>query len=141
MSDSNAADDVLGVATGDEILHGADLQASIDALLAMSRSYDAQLKTATEVEDLQAIGAAQSDLNNQAMTLVTAQVKLMAGGALVTADHINAATKYAEEAIDAMKDWRKKIAATGKVIDFCGAVLSGDGLKMVEAAVKLKGAF
>lgn len=140
MSDGNE-DDRLDIASGDETLHGSDLQASIDALLAMAKSYDAQLKAATEVEDLQAIGAAQADLNNQAMTLVTAQVKLMAGEAKVTAAHINAATQYAEGAIDAMKDWRKKIAATGKVIDFCGAVLSGNGAKMIEAAVKLKNAF
>lgn len=141
MSDMKEGDDVLGVASGDETLYGADLQASIDALLAMSRSFDAQLKAATEVEDLQAIGAVQSDLNNQAMTLVTAQVKLMAGEAKVTAENINAATRYAQDAIDSMKDWRKKIAAAGKVIDFCGAVLSGNGAKMVEAAVKLKSVF
>ncbi len=141
MSDVNAGGDVLDVAIGDETLQGADLQASIDALLAMAKGFDAQLKAATEVEDLQAIGAAQADLNNQAMTLVTAQVRLMAGEALVTAENINAATKYAQDAIGEMKDWRKKIAAAGKVIDFCGAVLGGNGAKMVEAAFKLKNAF
>ena len=139
MSDT-AADDVLGVATGDETLRGASLQASVDALLAMAKSFDAQLQTATEVDELQAIGAAQADLNNQAMTLVTAQVRLLAGEANVTAAHINAATAYAKDAITTMADWRRKIAAAGKVVEFCGAVLSGDGAKMVGAAFALKNA-
>ena len=137
MSDSTGGD-VLDIVAGDETLSGASLQASIDALLAMAKSFDADLRGATEVEDLQAIGAAQADLNNQAMTLVTAQVKLMVGEAKVTAEHIDAATKYAKDAIETMKDWRRKIAAAGKVIDFCGAVLSGSGTRMVETAVKLK---
>ena len=139
MTDTTA-DDVLGVATGEETLQGASLQASIDALLAMAKSFDAQLKSATGIDELQAIGAAQADLNNQAMTLVTAQVRLLAGAANVTADHINAATTYAKDAITAMTDWRRKIAAAGKVVEFCGAVLSGDGAKMVGAAFALKNA-
>lgn len=138
MSTADELTEALDTATGDEILQGTNLQASIDALLAMAKGLDRQVGLATEVDDLQAIGAAQAELNNQAMSLVTAQVRLLAGEAKVTAEHINAATRYAQAAIASMADWRKKIAATTKVVDFCAAVLSGDGTRMLETAIKLK---
>ena len=133
-------DDTMDLAKTGDTLHGADLQASIDALLAMARSLDESIASATEVDEIQAIGAAQSRLNDQAMALVTAQVSLLAGQVRVTADHINAAAQYAADALATMADWKKRITTMGKVVDFFGVVMTGNGAKILEAAVKLKGA-
>ncbi len=130
--------DVLELATGDETLHGADLQVAIDALLAMASSLDEAIAGATEVDEIQSIGAEQSRLNDQAMALVTVQVALLAGEVRITADHINAAAQYAADAIAKMADWKKRIAAMGQVVDFFGVVATGNGAKILEAAIKLK---
>ena len=130
--------DSLDVATGDEILAGISLQPSIDALLATAKAMDADIATATDVESVQAIGVAQADLNGQAMVLVTAQIRLMAGAAKVTADHINTAAAFAQDAIATIDDWRKKVAAVTALVDFFAAVVTGNGVKIVECAVKLK---
>lgn len=128
----------LGTATGDERIAGSELQPSIDALLAMAAGLDAEIAAATDVEAIQSIGTAQSALNTQALALVTAQIELAAGGVLVTAEHINAAAAYAEAAVADIAEWRKKVASIGKVVDFFGAVLTGDGMKILDAAIKLK---
>lgn len=128
----------LGTATGDERIAGSELQPSINALLAMAAGLDAEIAAATDVEAIQSIGTAQSALNTQALALVTAQIELAAGGVLVTAEHINAAAAYAEAAVADIAEWRKKVASIGKVVDFFGAVLTGDGMKILDAAIKLK---
>lgn len=133
--------DLLAVATGDETLTGASLQDSIDRLLAMARSLNADIANAPDFESVQAIGRAQADLNGQAMELVTAQIRQMAGQALVTAAHISAATQAAQDAIATMADWQKKVATVGKLVDFCVAVGTGSGTKIVQAALDLKKAF
>ena len=131
----------LAIATGDETITGAGLQASIDALLALAKSLNADIAAAPDIESVQAIGHAQADLNAEAMELVTAQIQLAAGQAKVTADHINAASLAAQAAVASMADWKKKVAAVGALVDFLVVVQTGNGLKIVQAAVKLKNAF
>lgn len=133
--------DILAVATGDERISGASLQDSIDRMLAMARSLSADIEAAPDVETVQAIGRAQADLNAQAMEMVTAQIRLVAGQALVTADHINAATRAAQDTIAAMTGWKKKIATVGKLVDFFVVVGTGNGAKIVQAAFDLRDAF
>ncbi len=132
--------DILDIATGNETIAGANLQASIDTLLAMAKSLGNEIANAPDVEAVQAIGRAQAGLTGAAMELVTAQIKLMAGEARVTADHVNAAAKAAQDAVATMTDWKKKVAVAGKLADFFGAVLTGNGAKIVETAFKLKDA-
>lgn len=131
----------LAIATGDETITGAALQTSIDTLLALAKSLGADIAAAPDIESVQAIGRAQADLNAEAMELVTAQIKLAAGQAKVTADHIDAATLAAQAAVAQMADWKKKVATVGVLVDFLVAVQTGNGEKIVEAAVKLKNAF
>jgi hypothetical protein len=128
----------LAVATGAEKLDGASLQPSIDALQATAKNLDADLATAPDVAAVQAIGKQQADLNDRALALVDAQIDLLAGQALVTAAHVNAAAVVAKAAIAEMTDWKKKVTAAGKLVDFFAAVLSGDGGKMIDAAYQLK---
>jgi len=128
----------LDVATGSETLSGADLQASIDALKATAKGLDADIAKATDVDAVQAIGKAQADLNEQALDLVDAQIDLLAGQASVSAAHINAAAQAAQAAIATMADWRKKITAAGKLVDFFAAVTTGNGAQIVAAAYALK---
>lgn len=133
--------DTLDVATGGETITGASLQASIDRMLTMSSSLNADIAAAPDFESVQAIGRAQADLNAQAMEMVTAQISLKAGEAKITADHVNAATQAVQDAIAKMADWRKKVAAVGKLVDFFVAVGTGKGGKIVQAAIDLKKAF
>ncbi len=128
----------LPIATGAETIAGDSLQPSIDALRAMATALGAQIAFADDTDDIQALGRAQNDLTSQALKLVGAQIKLLAGQAAVSATHINGAVVYAKDAIDAVEDVKKKIVAAGKVIDFVAACLTGDGGKIVETAVKLK---
>ena len=133
--------DTLTIATGGETITGAGLQASIDTLLALAKSLSGDIAAAPDIETVQAIGRAQADLNAEAMELVTAQIRLAAGQAKVTADHINAATKAAQAAVALMTDWKKKVATIGMLVDFLVVVQTGNGAKIVQAAVKLKNAF
>ena len=130
----------LDVATGGETIEGSNLQQSIDALLAIAKGLGDDIAAAPDFEAVQAIGRAQAELNDQAMALVTAQIKLMAGEVKVTAAHINAAAAYAQNALDEIADWKVKIAKIGKLVEFFGVVLTGNGLKILESAVKLKSA-
>ncbi len=129
----------LDLATGDETIEGSSLQRSIDALLAIAKGLGADMAAAPDFESVQAIGRAQAELNDQAMALVTAQIKLAAGEVKVTAAHINAAAAYAQDTLDAIADWKVKIAKIGKLVEFFGVVMTGNGLKILESAVKLKG--
>ena len=133
--------ETLAVATGDETITGVSLQDSIERMLATAKSLSAEIAAAPDVESVQAIGRAQADLNAQAMEMVTAQIRLMAGEALVTAAHVNAATKAAQDAIATMIDWKKKVATVGKLVDFFVAVGTGNGAKIVRAAFDLRDAF
>jgi hypothetical protein len=133
--------DTLDIATGSETIDGANLQISIDALLAMAKGLTADIQDAPDVEAVQAIGRAQADLTSQAMALVTAQITLMAGEVKITADHINAAAQAAQAAVAKITDWKKKVATIGKIVDFVGVLLTGDGGKMLQAAVQLKDVF
>jgi hypothetical protein len=139
MSDqTNTDDETLPIAAGDEKIGGDSLQASIDALRAMASALDADIAAAPDVDAMQAIGRVQTDLTSQALRLVGAQITLLAGQAKVSAAQINAATQYAADAVAAMAEWKLRIVAAGKVVDFIGACLTGNGTKMVETAFKLK---
>ena len=130
----------LDVASGEEVIDGSSLQQSIDALLALAKGLGADMAAAPDFESVQAIGRAQAELNDQAMALVTAQIRLEAGEVKVNAAHINAAAAYAKAALDEIADWKVKIAKAAKLVEFFGVVLTGNGLKILESAVKLKGA-
>lgn len=130
--------EALDVATGDETIDSASLQPSIEALRATASALDHDIATAPDVATVQAIGRTQSDLNDRALALAGKQIDLLAGQVLVTAAHINAASAVAKAAIAEMADWKKKVTAAGKLVDFFGAVLSGDGAKMLDTAIQLK---
>lgn len=132
--------DELALAKGGETIRGTNLQPAIDALLATAKSLDADIAAAPDVESVQAIGLAQADLNNQAMSLVTAQITLLAGQVKINADQINAAAEYVQKAVAEMADWKKKVAAIGKVVDFCAALGTGNGGKILQSALQLKDA-
>lgn len=120
-------------------ISGADLQESIDRLNAWASSLDATLDTLTDVAQAQAVARVQQDLRSRALSLVGAQIDLITGEATITADHINAATQYAQGVIDQITSWRKRVQKLGKVLDFFTVVVSGNGAKILEAAFALKG--
>jgi hypothetical protein len=130
--------DQLETADGSETIAGADLQPSIDALEALAVSMDADIDTAADVDAVQAIGAAQVKLRNREQDLIDAQIKLLAGQVKLTADHINAATQFAKDTVSKIADWKTKVAKAGAVVDFLGVCLTGDGFKILGAAVSLK---
>ena len=130
--------EALDIATGTEKIDGASLQPTIDALHETASELDHDIAMAPDVAAVQDIGKVQADLNDRALALTGSQIDLLAGQALVTAAHVNAASAAAHAAIEEMTDWKKKVAAAGKLVDFVAAVLSGDGAKMVETAYSLK---
>jgi hypothetical protein len=132
--------DTLEIATRDEMLDGASLQASIDALEAMAKSLDADIATAVGIDALQAIGSAQVSLRNREQELIDAQITLLAGKLKITADHINAAAQYAKDTVAQLIEWKKKIDTAAKVVEFFGVVMTGDAAMILAAAIKLKAA-
>ena len=135
---ADGTDATLTIASGDEVLDGHSLQASIDALESMASGLDADLATAVGVDALQAIGAAQVRLRDRAEALIGAQIAMVAGEVLITAAHVDAATQYAKDTIARMTAWKRKIAIVAKVVDFVGVVMTGDGAKILVAAINLK---
>jgi hypothetical protein len=131
---------VLGLAGSGDKLSGAELQASIDQLLAMADGLNPFLEVETEVEAAQAIGRAQQDLRSLAILLVTAQIDLLAGQVKITAVHINAAAEYANGVISQIAGWRRRLDKIGQVLEFFAAVLTGEGGRILKAAGKLKAA-
>lgn len=130
---------VLAPAVAGAKISGADLQASIDRLEAWASSLDATLDVLTDVAQAQAVARIQQDLHSRALSLVNQQIDLITGEATITADHINAATQYAQGVIEQIATWRKRIQKLGKVLDFFAVVVTGNGAKIVDAAIVLKG--
>lgn len=128
----------LETANDGDVLLGADMQESIDELLAMADALNPFLETETDVEVARKIGRAQQGLRSLAMSLVGAQIDLLAGQAKITADHINAAVAFADGVISQIAAWRKRIEKIGKLLDFFAVVLTGNGAEIVQAAVNLK---
>jgi hypothetical protein len=133
-------DSVLPIAVAGDTLQGADLQASIDDLLAMSADLGRRIADAPDVAAVQAIGRAQVDLRDQASALAAAQVRWLAGEARVSAGQIDAAAGYARGVVAEIADWKKAVTLAGQVVGFFSVVLTGDGAAIVQAAVALKGA-
>ena len=134
MSEAEA----LEVAAPGDRIRGEDLQDSIDRLLAIADDLNPLKAASTDVEEIQAIGRAQQRLRSRARALVDQQIDLIAGQARVTANHIDAATKAADEAIAKIAVIRRRLQQIGKLLDFFAVVLTGDGQKIVEAAFELK---
>lgn len=130
--------ETLEVAVAGDRIRGEDLQDSIDRLLAMAAGLDPAKAASTDVEEIQAIGRAQQRLRSRAMSLVDRQIDLIAGQARVTADHIDAATRAADDAIAKITAIRTRLQKIGKLLDFFAAVLTGNGQTIVDAAFELK---
>ncbi len=130
----------LGVAATGESVRGSELQSSIDALRAIANAMDELVAQAATVAEAQEIARRQQQLRSMARELIVAQIELMVGEAKIAAEHINAATIYANDVIAKIADWRKRIAKAGALLDFLAVVVTGDGGKILKAAVKLKSA-
>jgi hypothetical protein len=130
----------MDIATGNETLDGASLQASIAALEAMARALDADYAAAVGVDALQAIGAAQVALREREQALIDSQIVLLAGQVTISAAQVNAAAAYAMNAVARMATWKKRIDAIGEVVGFFVVVMTGDGGKILDAAIGLKAA-
>jgi hypothetical protein len=130
--------DTLPTAEPGELIAGADLQQTVDLLIEAARRLDGFVETATEVEAAQDIGRTQARLRSLAATLIDQQIELVAGEARVTAAQINAATRYADEAIAKVADWKARVRQLGRLVEFVGALLSGSGSRILKTAQALK---
>ncbi len=130
--------DVLDCASEGDCLSGDALQGSIDRLLAIAEGLDAQKQATTDTDAVKALGRVQDALRSAAASLIASQIDLIAGEAKITADHIDAAVKYAEDVINSTKAWKQRVEKIGFLLDFLAVVSTGSGVKMVEAAIALK---
>jgi hypothetical protein len=134
MAESNTLD----VAVAGLSLRGIELQPSIELLRAMASAMDELIDQAESVEAAQQIARAQQELRTKARGLIIAQIDLLVGEARITAEHINAATAYADDVIAKIADWRRRIVQAGALLDFFAVVATGNGGQILKAAVKLK---
>jgi len=130
---------MLEVATQGDAIDGTDLQASIDSLRQIANSLMPLDTSALSVEELQAIAQRQAELRSAASKLVDAQIALLAGEAKITADHINSAIGFAQGVVGQIADIKDKLAKAGALLDFIGAVMTGNGKVILQAAHTLKG--
>jgi len=130
----------LATANAGDTLDTADMQASIDTLLALADSLNEPKAKAATVQEVQELGRTQQELGAMAQALVNKQIALLAGEAKITAAHIDAASRAASDAIAKIAGVKKKLQTIGKVLDFFAVVLRGSGTKILEAAIGLKGA-
>ena len=128
----------LEVAGDGDVLSGAALQESVEALKEMAARLDPLLLVETSVDAAQQMGRAQQDLRSLAMSLVAVQIDLLAGQVKVTADHINGAVRYANGVISQVADWRKRVHKIGELLVFFTVLLTGKGANILQAANKLK---
>lgn len=130
--------EALDIAVAGDRIDGDDLQDSIDRLKALANMLDEIDTDDMTVAQVQEIGRAQSSLRALAGSLVNKQIDLLAGEARVTADHVNAAVRAAQDTIQRIADIRDKLAKVGALLEFFSAVLTGDGKVIVQAAMALK---
>ncbi|MBX3603628.1 MAG: hypothetical protein KF788_00065 [Piscinibacter sp.] len=129
---------LLDNAAPGDALAPEDLQHAFDWLTDLARSLDPLVEQAPDVATAQAIARVQENLRQRARALVERQIDLIAGAARVTATHIDAAVAFADETLRRVTEVRRKLEKIRKVLDFFGAVLTGDGNRIVDAAAKLK---
>lgn len=128
------------IAAAGDHLDGADLQTSIDTLRAMANSLDDLITDDLPIDEMQQIGRAQAQLRNDAAALVGCQIDMLQGEALVAAEQVNAAIRYADAAIREVSDVKTRLDRIAAVIGFIGAVTSGSGVAIVHSATALKSA-
>ena len=130
--------ETLETAAAGDTITADQLQASIDLLRAMASMLRDRIDDGMSVADIQAIGRAHADLMATASSLVDRQIDLLAGEAKVTAEHINAATAFADSVIRKIANVKQALAKVASVLSFFAAVLTGNGKTIVQAAVALK---
>jgi hypothetical protein len=133
-------DQELTTASAGDRMTGEELQSSIDTLRRTASQMDEWMTDDLSVREIQDIGRAQSRLRSLAASLLNRQIDLLAGEVRVTAEHINAAVAYADSVIRGVADRQARLAKVGALVDFFGAVVTGDGRAIVQAAVTLKSA-
>jgi DNA polymerase/3'-5' exonuclease PolX len=133
-----ATDQTLPDAQAGDNIKGADLQPAIDALKDRASKIGDDIALITNVQEAQEALRLQQDLLSQAGALVNQQIDLIAGEAKISADQINAATKFANDTIDKIKTWRKRLEVAKKVLGFFAAISTGSGTSILIAAQALK---
>lgn len=128
----------LPIAQPGDTIQGADLQATIDMLRERAQGIAQDIPQIDTVPDAQAALRLQTDLIMQAQALVNRQIDLLAGEAKVSAEQVNAATRYANDVIKKITRWRKRLQLAAKVLGFIGAVMTGNGKAILTSARDLK---
>lgn len=128
----------LPIAQPGDTIQGADLQASIDALRERAQAIADDIPQIADVQEAQSALRLQTDLIMQANALVNRQIDLLAGEAKISAEQVNAATRYANDVIKKITRWRKRLQLAAKVLGFVGAVMTGNGKAILTSARDLK---
>jgi hypothetical protein len=128
----------LDTAEAGDALTADDLQRTFDWFTELARSLEPHVSNAPDVAAAQAVGRTQEALRERARALVEKQIALIAGQARITAEHIDSAVAFADKVIKQIADIESRLEKIGKVLDFFAVVLTGQGDKIVEAAVQLK---
>lgn len=117
-----------------------DLAMAFRFLMEQANALNEDVSKAATVEAQQAIGRVQNELFERAAALNAKSIDLLTGQARITAEHINSAVAAAKAVIDRIADVKRKLVKLGAVLDFFGAVLTGNGKAIVEGARALKAA-
>jgi hypothetical protein len=126
---------------GDEISLEA-LSSAIEFCNEQADALNDELKARIQAGDAADELAELRDLRNayraRALELAAQSIKLQAGEAKISAEHIASAVAAAQKTIDAIKKFKDRLAKLGAVLDFFSTVLTGNGRAIVEGATTLK---
>jgi hypothetical protein len=117
-----------------------DLAGAFRFLMDQAKALDDDVKNAPDVDTQQSIGRVQNELIKRAAALNAKSIDLLAGQARIAAEHINSAVTAAKSVIEKVADIKGKLAKLGAVLDFFGAVLTGNGRAILEGAHTLRDA-
>lgn len=139
LSTDSASSTLAPAKPGDQLTTD-DLAQAFRFLMDQANALNEDVAKAPTVEAQQAIGRVQNDLFERAAALNAKSIDLLTGQARVTAEHINSAVAAAKAVIDQIAGIQRKLAKLGAVLDFFGAVLTGNGKTIIDGAHALKGA-
>lgn len=129
---------------GDEISIAA-LASAVDYCNRQADALDAELGAAIQAGKLpQARLNELRDLRNEhrakALMLAAGSIRLQAGEAKISAEHVASAVGAATKTIESIQAFKDKLAKLGAVLDFFATLLTGSGRQIVAGAKTLKSA-
>lgn len=141
---TDAADVPMDLAREGDVISLDALSSAIDfcnaQASALNEEFKARVRAGDPQDELLDLREMRNAYRARALELAAGSIRLQAGEAKVSAEHIASAVAAAQKTIDSIRKFKDRLAKLGAVLDFFGTLLTGDGRAIVAGAQTLKGA-